>query len=296
MHYNQVAVWRGRYGESVWSGLADEERPGRPPVYGHDDVMLLVKTATEPPPEAATRWTMEALARGMNEHGVAISASQVWRICRSLDLKPWQYRVVDDQPRPRFLGQGRPTCVGCMSNPPVNAVVWSVDEKTGMQATSRGSTRPARRPPGSGAARVRVPPARHAVLYAGLNVHDGEVTGWVTDSTRADNFIAFLTDLVAEHPAGLQLHCIVDNLRRTPEASTTFLGQRRTCFAPHADPRFVVEPGRAVLLDPATPSDALRRVRLRRRPRRQSSRSSTTTTSGPSRSAGPTTAGHSKPA
>jgi hypothetical protein len=51
-----------------------------------------------------------------------------------------------------------------------------------------------------------------AVLYAGLNVHDGEVTAWVTDSTRADNFIAFLADLVAATPAGLELHCIVDNL------------------------------------------------------------------------------------
>jgi hypothetical protein len=31
---------------------------------------------------------MEALARRLNEHGVAISASQVWRICQALDLKP----------------------------------------------------------------------------------------------------------------------------------------------------------------------------------------------------------------
>ena len=36
--------------------------PGRPPVYGHDDVLLLVKTVTEPPPDEATRWTMEAIA------------------------------------------------------------------------------------------------------------------------------------------------------------------------------------------------------------------------------------------
>ncbi|MEV0397495.1 hypothetical protein AB0I07_30870, partial [Polymorphospora rubra] len=59
--------------------------------YGADDVILLVKTATETPPSPAGRWTMEALARWMNEAGVAISASQVWRICQGLDLKPWQY-------------------------------------------------------------------------------------------------------------------------------------------------------------------------------------------------------------
>src|SRR5919206_4388101 len=58
MHYNQVAVWRRRYAEFGMAGLEDGERPGRPPVYGHDDVLLLVKTVTEPPPDDATRWTM----------------------------------------------------------------------------------------------------------------------------------------------------------------------------------------------------------------------------------------------
>src|SRR5262245_15259352 len=55
MHYNQVAVWRRRYAELGLAGLEDGDRSGRPPVYGHDDVLLLVKTVTEPPPDAATR-------------------------------------------------------------------------------------------------------------------------------------------------------------------------------------------------------------------------------------------------
>jgi transposase len=86
------------------AGLANTERPGRPPVYDADDVILLVTTTTETPPEPASRWTMEALARRLNEAGVAISVSQVWRICQALDIKPWALRVADDQPRPRFLG------------------------------------------------------------------------------------------------------------------------------------------------------------------------------------------------
>ena len=87
LHYNQVAVWRRRYEEFGLAGLVDDQRCGRREVYGHDDVVLLVKTVTEPPPESATRWAMEALAAAMADHGVAISASQVWRICRGLDLK-----------------------------------------------------------------------------------------------------------------------------------------------------------------------------------------------------------------
>ena len=184
LHYNQVAVWRRRYGEFGVAGLADEERPGRPCVYDHDDVLLLVKTVTEPPPEGATRWTMEALAGVMNEHGVPISASQVWRICRALDLKPWQVQSWMTSHDPDFWERAGDVC-GLYLNPPDNAVVWSVDEKTGMQATSRiNPTRPA--VPGI-PVRREFEYRRHgtAVLFAALDVHDGAVSGWVTDSTRS---------------------------------------------------------------------------------------------------------------
>jgi len=211
LHYNQVGLWRARYSDLGLAGLEDEERPGRPCVYDHDDVLLLVKTVTEPPPEGATRWTMEALAAAMGEHGVPISPSQAWRICRALDLKPWQVESWMTSHDPDFWAKAGDVC-GLYLNPPENAVVWSVDEKTGMQAKSRiNPTRPA--VPGV-AVRQEFEYRRHgtAVLFAGLQVHEGTVAGWVTDSTRSDNFVEFLTDLVAYTPAGLDLHCIVDNL------------------------------------------------------------------------------------
>jgi transposase len=211
LHYNQVGLWRSRYGEFGLAGLDDIERSGRPCVYGHDDVLLLVKTVTEPPPDSATRWTMDALARAMAAHGVPISASQAWRICRSLDLKPWQVESWMTSHDPDFWEKAGDVC-GLYLNPPENAVVWSVDEKSGMQAKSRvNPTRPA--VPGI-PVRREFEYRRHgtAVLFAGLKVHEGTVAGWVTDSTRSDNFVEFLADLVAQTPAGLDLHCIADNL------------------------------------------------------------------------------------
>src|SRR5215207_3979612 len=211
MHYNQVAVWRRRYGEFGLVGLADGERSGRPPVYDHDDVLLLVMTVTEPAPNQATRWTMEAIAARMSEHGVPISASQVWRICKSLDLKPWQTESWMTSHDPDFWAKAADVC-GLYLNPPDNAVVWSVDEKSGIQAKSRvNPTRPA--VPGI-PVRREFEYRRHgtAVLFAGLNVHEGDIAAWVTDSTRTENFVDFLADLVAQTPRGMQLHCIVDNL------------------------------------------------------------------------------------
>ena len=205
--------------------VGDEERPGRPCVYDHDDVLLLVKTVTEPPPDGATRWTMEALAEVMNGHGVPISASQVWRICRALDLKPWQVQSWMTSHDPDFWEKAGDVC-GLYLNPPDNVVVWSVDEKSGMQAKSRiNPTRPA--VPGI-PVRREFEYRRHgtAVLFAALNVHDGDVAGWVTDSTRSENFVEFLADLVAQTPAGLDLHCIVDNLKaHSTELVEQFLDQ-----------------------------------------------------------------------
>jgi transposase len=230
MHYNQVAVWRRRYAEFGLGGLDDADRSGRPCVYGHDDVLLLVKTVTEPPPDAATRWTMEMIAGRLNDHGVPISPSQVWRICRSLDLKPWQTESWMTSHDPDFWAKAADVC-GLYLNPPDNAIVWSVDEKSGMQARSRvNPTRPA--VPGI-PVRREFEYRRHgtAVLFAGLNVHDGDVAAWVTDSTRTDNFVAFLADLDDQTPAGLELHCIVDNLSAhfTP-AVETFLDDRPHIF------------------------------------------------------------------
>jgi transposase len=230
MHYNQVAVWRGRYRDFGLAGLEDEQRSGRPCVYDHDDVLLLVKTVTEPPPDGATRWTMEALAEAMADHGVPISASQVWRICRALDLKPWQVQSWMTSHDPDFWEKPAGDLCGLYLNPPENAVVWSVDEKSGIQAKSRvNPTRPA--VPGI-PVRREFEYRRHGtvVLYAGLDVHEGTVAGRVTDSTRSDNFVAFLGDLVAQTPARLDLHCIVDHLSTTPPPRWPSSSSRtRTC-------------------------------------------------------------------
>jgi transposase len=222
--------WRRRNGEFGLTDLADGDRSGRPPVYDHDDVLLLVKTVTEPPPDAATRWTMEAIARRLNEYGVAMSASQVWRICRSLDLKPWQTESWMTSHDPEFWAKAADVC-GLYLNPPDNAVVWSVDEKSGVQAKSRvNPTRPA--VPGI-PRRREFEYRRHgtAVLFAGLNVHEGDVAGWVTDSTRTENVIDFLADRDAQTPAGMQLQYFVGNLSAhfTPKVEA-FLDDRPHIF------------------------------------------------------------------
>ncbi len=189
-------------------------------MYGHDDVLKLIKTVTEPPPQAS-RWTMERSPPGStrstdSDLAVAGVADLSWS-----DLKPWQTESWMTSRDPEFWAKAADVC-GLYLNPPENAVVISVDEKSGMQASSRiNPTRPALPAVGDDDDRVPGKPVRQefeyrrngtAVLFAGFDVHDGAVTGWVTDSTKSDNFVAFLGDLDAQTPTGMQLHCIVDNL------------------------------------------------------------------------------------
>jgi transposase len=176
VHYNQVAVWRRRYGEFGLAGLGAEDRPGRPCVYDHDDV-LLVKTVTEPPPDGATRWTMEAHAEVMTGHGVGISTSQVGGSAERWISRPWQVQSWMTSHDPDFWEKAGDVC-GPYLNPPENVVVSSVDEKSGMQAKSRiNPTLPA--VPGI-PVRREFEYRRHgtAVLFAALNVYEGDVAGW----------------------------------------------------------------------------------------------------------------------
>jgi transposase len=291
MHYNQVAVWRRRYAEFGLAGLDDLDRPGRPCVYDRDDVLLLVKLVTEKA-RGADRWTMDALAEAMAGHGVPISASQVWRICRALDLKPWQTQSWMTSHDPEFWAKAGDVC-GLYLDPPENAVVWSVDEKSGIQAKSR--VNPTKPPVPGTPARQEFEYRRNgtAVLFAGLDVHDGGVSGWVTDSTRSDNFVEFLDYLCTQTPTHLDLHCIVDNLSAHSTAKVDAFLAANPRVHLHYTPTHASWLNQVELFFSILQRRLLRpwRVRLRRRPRRQDHRvHQGLQPAGPNPSAGPPTA------
>jgi transposase len=217
---NQVDQWKHRYRDEGLDGLRDRDRPGRPPVYGPEDRLTLVKTITTQPPETGqltpqrrkARMSMPEVARVLNtDHQIPISESQVWRICKQMKIKPWQVRSWMTSHDVDFDTKAVDIC-GLYLDPGENWAVFSVDEKTGMQAKSRiNPTRPAveGRP-----AQQEFEYKRHGTraLFAAFECGTGEVIVRPTDSTRATNFIGFLNELDSQVPAHLELHCIVDNL------------------------------------------------------------------------------------
>jgi transposase len=190
--------------------LEDRQRPGRPPVYGHDQRLRILATVTQEPPDPASHWSHRQLAQALSDIG--ISASQIGRILADLDIKPHRVRSWITRPQdPGFWERTVDIC-GLYLVPPTGALVLSVDEKTGMPARSR--TRPTSRPAPGRPSRPEHEEVRHATatLLAALDVHGGGIVQ-ATDLDRntAANFISFLDELDAKVPAGLDVHLVLDN-------------------------------------------------------------------------------------
>ncbi len=106
----------------------------------------------------------------------------------------------------------RPVTVGRNTqNPPDNALVLSVDEKTQIQALDRTQPMLPLRP---GQIERRTHDyKRHgtASLYAAFDILTGKVIGRITQRHRAKEFLAFLQQINRSTPAELDLHVILDN-------------------------------------------------------------------------------------
>jgi len=102
--------------------------------------------------------------------------------------------------------------IGLYLNPPQHAAVFSVDEKTAIQALDRKDPvlplSPGR------AERHGFEYFRHGTLslYAAFNTRTGEVLGKTAQRHTSAEFVAFLTDIVANQPKGKEIHVIADNL------------------------------------------------------------------------------------
>lgn len=199
-----VSHWRTRYARKGIEGLNDLPRSGKPCVYGHDDRLKIVNVACKPP-SLKTRWTVRELSKKTK-----ISKSHLHRIMHELDLKPHQFRMWLFSNDPKFE-EKQADVVGLYINPPKNAFVVCLDEKTGLQATS--------------ALHKKLPMAigmvekrefgykRHGVLalYAALKVHEGKIFGKTEKKHTHVEFLSFVKEIYKKWGRKKELHFVVDN-------------------------------------------------------------------------------------
>lgn len=200
-----VQMWRKRYLEQGISGLEDQPRSGRPRKLSPAKVRAILKTTVERIPRESTYWSVRLMAQHAR-----VSKHQVAQIWKAADLKPHRVRNFKISNDPHFADKVIDV-VGLYMDPPDNALVLSVDEKTQIQALDR--TQPMLQLKPGLIERRTHDYKRHGTtsLYAAFDVATGEVMGRITNRHRAKEFLAFLRQIDQTVDPGLDVHLILDN-------------------------------------------------------------------------------------
>ncbi len=171
---------------------------------------MIVATVTQETPEANSHWTHRALAEHLREP-LGTCASQIGRILASLDLKPHRVRGWLNRPAdPQFHTKARAVC-RLYLDLPADTVLFSVDEKTSLQAKSR--KRPTRPIRPSQLERREFEYVRHGTvsLMAAMNVTTGTVHPKIITRNDSVTFIEFLAELEQAVEPTKKIHLILDN-------------------------------------------------------------------------------------
>ncbi|MEW5249697.1 IS630 family transposase [Microbulbifer discodermiae] len=221
-----VHKWKKRFIESGPEGLLDQARPGRPSVIDAEIVNRVLTLTTSRIPHESTHWSVSLMAKY-----AGVTTWQVRQIWNAADLKPHRLRTFKISNDPQFA-EKVVDIVGLYMDPPDNALVLCVDEKTQIQALDRTQ-------PGLPLAPGRIGSRTHdykrngtAALFAAFNILTGEVIGRVEKRSRSKEFLAFLKQVERQTPKDKELHIVLDNLsaHKTKEVTEWVANQPRIHF------------------------------------------------------------------
>lgn len=201
-----VARWKRRFVEGGLLALGDLPRSGRPDRLDPKIEAKILARTRETPPSPFTHWSARRMAKV-----TGVSHMTITRVWKRAGLKPHRlerYMTSDD---PDFERKAADV-IGLYLHPPTNAVVFSVDEKSAIQALDRlDPVLPLS--PGR-AERHGFEYKRNGTLslYAALDVRTGHVEGMTAERHTSAEFLRFLSRLIMTQPRRKEIHIIADNL------------------------------------------------------------------------------------
>ena len=201
-----ISKWKRRFVAEGLAGLYNRHR-GRPVSVLTPKVEARILNWTrKKPTDGSTHWSTRRLATKLGVHHMMVA--RVWKKHGLQPHRMERYMASND---PNFEDKAADV-IGLYLKPPQNAVVFCVDEKTAIQALDRKDPvlplSPGR------AERHGFEYVRHGTLslYAAFDTQTGAVLGKTAARHTSQEFVAFLSDLVAQQAEGQEIHVICDNL------------------------------------------------------------------------------------
>ena len=201
-----VTLWRARFAQegldSLWEVAPGR---GRKATYGPEKIQSIVDATLRSKPKGMTQWSCRLLAASQG-----VSKSTINNIWQSHNLKPHRVKTFKLSRDAKFL-EKLTDVVGLYLNPPQQAMVLCVDEKSQIQALDRTQ-------PGLPLKKGRCGTMTHdykrngtTSLFAALEVLQGKVIGECYERHRHQEFLKFLRRLDQEFPGEIRLHLVMDN-------------------------------------------------------------------------------------
>lgn len=198
-----VIKWRERFRTHGVAGLEDEPRSGRPKLI--DDRAIIAATLRKPPQRlAVTHWSSRLLAKELG-----IGDATVARAWRRFHVQPWRRGTFKFSTDPQLEAKIRDV-VGLYLDPPTNAVVLCVDEKSQIQALNRTAPILPLREGLPEKATHDYKRNGTTTLFAALEIATGKVTDQCYDRHGKAEFLDFLKKVATAYPEQ-ELHVVLDN-------------------------------------------------------------------------------------
>ena len=226
-----VMLWRKRFEkdglEALWEVAAGR---GRKPTYGAEKIQSIIDATLQTKPKGMTHWSCRLMAEAQQ-----VSKSTVSNIWRSHNLKPHRVKKFKLSRDAKFL-EKLTDVVGLYLNPPQQAIVLCVDEKSQIQALDR--TQPGLPIKKGRGGTMTHDYKRHGTttLFAALEVLSGRVVGQCHERHRHQEFLRFLRRLDREFPGKTPLHLVLDNYGTHKHAHVRTWLKRHPRFVCHFVP------------------------------------------------------------
>jgi transposase len=201
-----VSNWRERFQADGLTGFGVVRRGrGRKPSIPPEKVQAIVHATLHEKPPGETHWSCRSMAKAQG-----VSPATVQRIWSARAIKPHRVKTFKLSGDKRFE-EKLVDVVGLYLNPPENAIVLAMDEKSQIQALDRTQASLPLKPGRAGTMTHDYKRNGTTTLFAALDVLTGSVIGRCLPRHRHTEFVKFLRTIDKQVPNGLEIHLILDN-------------------------------------------------------------------------------------